>query len=192
VNAECLETERLVLEPLVEAHAAELFDGLSDFELYRFIPQDPPTEMSSLRDRFRRLESRRSPSGEERWLNWAARLRDEGSLVGRFEATVRADRTASIAYLVLRRHWRRGYGQEATRAVILELRRSYAAGLVQAEVDTRNAGSTRLLESLGFERTEVVRGADTFKGAVSDEFRYQLRGAPSPLAPAARPRPIVR
>jgi ribosomal-protein-alanine N-acetyltransferase len=45
---------------------------------------------------------------------------------------------------------------------------------VHAEIDTRNAASIRLVEGLGFERVEIVRDADWFKGAASDEFRYAL------------------
>ena len=50
------------------------------------------------------------------------------------------------------------------------------AGLTTASalVDTRNAKSIALLERLGFVRTRVIKDADFFKGASSDEYEYQL------------------
>ena len=59
------ETERLRLEPLRESHAAELFEIFSDPAMYRFVPQDPPESLVKLEARYRFLESRRSPDGEE-------------------------------------------------------------------------------------------------------------------------------
>jgi hypothetical protein len=80
----------LVLEPQVEAHAAEMFAVLSDPAIYEFENESPPSE-ARLAGRFRRLESRRSPDGRERWLNWVVRL-PSGELAGYVQAMVRPGR----------------------------------------------------------------------------------------------------
>jgi len=92
-----LVTKRLILEPQVAAHAAEMFRVLSEPALYEF-ENAPPTSAEVLHERFTKLESRRSPDGRQQWLNWVMRLRGDG-LVGFVQATVFPDRSAGIAYV---------------------------------------------------------------------------------------------
>jgi RimJ/RimL family protein N-acetyltransferase len=162
----------MVLEPLEARHAEELFEGLSDPALYRYIPQEPPTSREALRARFARLESRRSPDGHEVWLNWAARLGSSSQPVGLFEATVQGPQ-ARIAYFVFAAHAGRGLGREGMRAVVDELGQG-GVRRVDAMVDTRNLASQRLLVHLGFACVERIPAADHFKGAPSDELRFAL------------------
>ena len=171
-----LETRRLLLEPLTTAHAAKLYEGLLDGRLYAFIPQDPPASVRALEDRYRKLSARRSPDGSEAWLNWAMRDRDTGGYVGTLEATVERNRTSSIAYTVFASHQRKGFAAEGCERVLSHLFDDYGVVLAVAEIDTRNAASVALVESLGFRRVALHENADRFKGASSDEYRYELRG----------------
>jgi RimJ/RimL family protein N-acetyltransferase len=169
-----LETERLRLEPLTHDHAAEYFVLLSDPRIFEFIPQDPPPTVDAVEARFRILEKRRSPDGEEMWLNWVLRSKALGVCVGRVEVTVCQDRSAMLAYELQPEQWGQGFASEACGRVIETLFARYGVDRVVAEVDTRNTASIRLLERLGFERGFVKRDADFFKGASSDEVTYSL------------------
>jgi [ribosomal protein S5]-alanine N-acetyltransferase len=174
-----LETERLLLEPLMPEHAALLFEDLADERLYRLIPQNAPESSEALETRYRKLSSRRSPDGSEVWLNFAMRLREEGTLpkasyVGTLEATVFPNRSAYIAYTVFAPFWRQGYAREGCARMLRHLLEEYRVLVVVAEMDTRNAASVSLAEVLGFERVGTTLGADHFKGSVSDEHRYEL------------------
>src|SRR5687768_12915200 len=140
-----LETERLTLEPLVADHAGVLFDPLQDDALYAFIPEEPPTSADALAERYRSLETRRSPDGREFWLNWAVRRRGDGDYVGTVQATVLPDGTALIAYTVFTRFQRRGYAVEACRALIAYLEGDLGATTLVAEIDTRNVASIALV-----------------------------------------------
>jgi ribosomal-protein-alanine N-acetyltransferase len=171
-----VETERLLLEPLLPGHAAKLYPLLGDAALYIFIPQEPPTSLAEVEARYRRLAGRRSPDGQEVWLNWAARLRETGEYAGTLQATVLGDGTALIAYMIFAPFQRRGLAREGCAAVLRELAGVWGVGTVVAEIDTRNAASVALVESLGFARVATVREADFFKGASSDEYRYEWRG----------------
>lgn len=168
------ETDRLLLEPLRAAHAAEMFELLSDSRLYHFIPGEPPPTLASLVERFQRLERRVSPDGEQAWLNWVLRSRAGGHCVGRIEVTVRRDQSALLAYEIGAASWGQGFATEACRRILGVLFQELSVSRVIAEVDTRNAASIRLLERLGFHRTELRAGADFFKGSPSDEFTYVL------------------
>jgi len=169
-----LRTARLHLEPLRAAHAAELFAVLSDQRLYRWIPQDPPASLDALAWRYGMLEGRLSPEGDEVWLNWVLRLVPGGACVGTVQVTVRADRSAYLAYELSVDAWGRGYASEACATVLQLLATTFGVGRVEAEVDTRNSASIRLLERLGFSRANLKHDADFFKGAASDEYLYEL------------------
>lgn len=169
-----LETPRLVLEPLLPAHAPRLYEKLQDERLYEFIPQNPPASLKALQDRHEALASRRSPDGREAWLNWAVRERSSGEYVGTLEASVELDPLAYIAYIVFVPYQRQGLAAEACGRLLEHLFEDYRVGVVAAEIDTRNAGSIALVESLGFGRVAFVKDADHFKGSTSDEYRYEL------------------
>ncbi len=167
-------TERMFLEPISERHAAVLFQGLSDPDCYRYIPQEPPISVETLANRYRQLESRRSPDGNEAWLNWAM-LGHDGVAHGYVQATIELQSLrAWIAYFVFARSRRHGYASEALRTLLPRLRERYGVVQFLAEIDTRNEASIRLVEALGFVRERHVKAADEFKGAVSDEYHYTL------------------
>lgn len=168
-----LETTSLRLEPLRAEHAGRLFAELRDPRLYAFIPQEPPASVDRLEERYRALERRRSPDETELWLNWAARRRSDGAYVGLMEATVTAEGEASLAYFVFATHQRRGYAREFCGRAVRALFEEYGVGAVSATIDSRNSASIALVESLGFRRAAFQKAADTFKGSVSDEYRYE-------------------
>ena len=170
-----LETPRLLLEPILPAHAFLLYEGLQDERLYRFIPQEPSASLGALEDRYEFLSGRRSPDGREAWLNWAMRERTSDDYAGTLEATVHDNRTASVAYVVFVPYQRRGFAAEACARLLGHLFEDYLVGVVAAEIDTRNIASIALVESLGFERVGFQKGADRFKGSSSDEYRYEIK-----------------
>jgi RimJ/RimL family protein N-acetyltransferase len=169
-----LETARLLLEPIVIGPATALFEALQASELYTYIPQEAPSSLDALKSRFEALSGRHSPDGREVWLNWALRQRATGVYAGTVQATVRADHTALLAYMIFVPFWRQGYAREGCARVLAHLFEDYQVSQVAAEIDTRNTASIRLVEALRFTYVATTPGADFFKGAVSDEYRYEL------------------
>lgn len=141
----------LVLEPQVAAHAAEMFDVLSDPAIYEF-ENSPPESAAWLAERFAKLESRGSPDGAEQWLNWVIRL-PTGALAGYVQATIVRDRTAHVAYELASRFWRQGIGSAAVNGMLNELAATYGVRTFVATLKERNYRSLALLRSLGFEHT---------------------------------------
>jgi [ribosomal protein S5]-alanine N-acetyltransferase len=174
---ERLATPRLLLEPILPAHAPVLYESMQEERLYRFIPQDPLETLEALTDRYDFLSARRSPDGREAWLNWAVRERGSGDYAGTLETTVYLDATAIIAYMVFVPFQRRGFAAEACERLLEHLFEDYRVNMVAAEIDTRNAASIALVESLGFERVGFQKDADHFKGATSDEYRYEIKNS---------------
>lgn len=144
-----LQTARLSLEPQVQAHANEMFQVLVDPALYLH-ENAPPPYPEWLRQRFARLESRRSPDGTELWLNWVVRLREGGALIGFVQATVLPGHRALLAYVLGSAHWGQGLATEAVRAMMDELAASYGVQVFDAVLKQSNARSQTLLERAGF------------------------------------------
>ena len=142
----------LTLEPLVEAHAEEMFEILSDPAIYQFENQ-PPQSKEALAARYARQQRRRSPDGREIWLNWVIRL-ESGYLCGYVQATVRSDRSALIAYELASRFWNKRIGSTAVAAMLEHLARTHQICEFEAIFKTANFRSEALLHSLGFKRQE--------------------------------------
>lgn len=129
-------------------HAPEMFEVLRDAAIYEF-ENEPPPSLQWLERRYRQLETRRSPDGSERWLNWVIRL-PSGRLAGYVQATVLRESTAYIAYELASRFWRQGIGSAAVTAVLQELVSTYEVHACLAVFKARNFRSVSLLRHLGF------------------------------------------
>lgn len=166
-------TPRLRLEPLRERHAEDLFVGLQDERIYEFVPSTAPTDTESLRNKFRRLESRKSPDGSEDWLNWAVRCNSTDECIGYVQATIPPNAPASIAFILFPSYWGRGYAHEAATAMLEFLAASFSVRNFRASVDPDNRRSIALLERLGFNRVAVHPSALPIKGVLRDEIEYR-------------------
>ena len=142
-------TPGFVLEPLVAAHAHEMFAVLSDPAIYEF-ENAPPPSAPWLLERYRRLEARGPADGSEQWLNWVVRL-PGGALAGYVQASVLPSGEAFVAYELGSTHWRQGIGSSAVRAMLDELRVHHGVHTFVAVLKARNFRSEALLRSLGFE-----------------------------------------
>ncbi|MDQ2663402.1 MAG: GNAT family N-acetyltransferase [Candidatus Eremiobacteraeota bacterium] len=143
------------LEPLVEAHAVDMFALFGDPEMWTYLDSGPPHTQVALAARYRRLESRRSPDGTEFWLNWA--VYTESVLIGFVQATVLPGSRALIAYFIGKRYWSRGFATDATRTMLTFLAGRFPKTDFEAVVDERNVSSLRLLRRLAF---SIVDGKD--------------------------------
>src|SRR5688572_9057105 len=137
-------TQRLLLETLRESHAEKLWPVLADPRIYCFLDTLPPASQEVLAVRFRKLEVGRSVGNEEVWMNWMIET-TEGRCIGFVQATVHVDRTAAIAFVVGADHWGKGYGSEATDAMLRHLVESFSIRAAFATVDSRNVRSQNLL-----------------------------------------------
>lgn len=142
-------TAALTLEPLRVVHAEAMFELLSDAELHKYLDYSPPPSVEHLRAVYAQLEARRSPDGGEQWLNWVVYPHDHPP-VGFVQATIDSQRTAFVAYILGRKHWGRGYAQDAVRAMLEHLVSVYGVQRCLATVEGDNRRSIRLLDRLGF------------------------------------------
>jgi RimJ/RimL family protein N-acetyltransferase len=145
-----LETERLVLTPLLAEDAAAMFPELRDLSLYEFVDAQPPESEAELAELYQQLERRVSPDRDERWLHWIVRPHSAGEPMGFVRATIASESLGIIAYTLFRRFHRQGYASEAARAVLSHLVDEGVEHFL-ARVNPHNVASIRLLRKLGFE-----------------------------------------
>src|SRR3954468_21945591 len=169
-----LATRRLLLEPQVAAHAADMFTLLQDPALYRY-ENEAPASLAWLEERFRRLETRRSADGNEQWLNWVVRLRGS-SLIGFVQATLRLDGSAAVAYVFGSAHWGHGYASEAVSAMLNELVAYYGVTSFAAVLKRDNLRSVRLLDRLGF--AAASGDSASLNNLLPDEMLMRHPGTP--------------
>jgi len=90
-----------------------------------------------------------------------------------------AYRSASLGYCFDGAAWGHGYATEAARALLQWAFPTLDLNRVQAETDTRNTASARVLEKLGFVREGTLRENCIVNGEVSDSWLYGLIGSDS-------------
>jgi RimJ/RimL family protein N-acetyltransferase len=161
VPDQVLRTARLALEPLEARHAALLLDVLSAPEIYEHLDEDPPADLATLEERYRRLEARRSPDGSQAWLNWAVRVEGPGEYAGYVQATVEAG-SAEVAYVLGPAWWGRGLATEAVTVMCAHLAVDHAVTRLTAHVAPGNRASRSLLERLGFSFVRRTTDGDLF------------------------------
>lgn len=183
-------TERLLVRRFAADDVTAFAAYRSDPEVARYQSWDTPVENAEeLVAGFAAAEE-----GAPGWFQYAVEA--DGVLIGDVGVCVADNRMqAELGFTLARAYHGRGYATEAVRCV---LDRVFAAGLrrVSAECDTRNTGSARLLERLGF-RWEGHRRRHTWlKGEWTDDALFGLLAEdwPAPEAPgffACRPNLLV-
>jgi RimJ/RimL family protein N-acetyltransferase len=83
-------------------------------------------------------------------------------------------RSASMGYCFDDAAWGHGYATEAAQALLEWGFNTLDMNRVQAETDTRNGASARVLEKLGFVREGTLREDCVVNGEVSDSWVYGL------------------
>ncbi|MEP4785120.1 MAG: GNAT family protein [Erythrobacter sp.] len=105
--------------------------------------------------------------------SWIA-VDDTGVVAGRFVAfPAHEDGVEEIGYIVCADRQGQGVAKECTAALIAHLFETGTRKLT-AEVDTRNAASVALLESLGFTREAHFREHETTHAGMCDVYMYGL------------------
>lgn len=168
-----LPTTRLRLRPFADVDAAALFALHSDAYVLRYWDAPPWTETARAK---RFLATCRQVEEEGTGARVAMERADDGAFLGWVGLTsFRPDyRSASLGFCLTEVAWGHGYATEAAGALLrwgfdhLDLNR------VQAEADTRNAPSARVLEKLGFVREGTLREDCVVDGVVSDSWVYGL------------------
>jgi RimJ/RimL family protein N-acetyltransferase len=179
-----LHTARLRLRPFDDADADALFALHSSGYVLRYWDA-PPWGDRARAGRFIAACRQMAEDGSGARLAMD-RVRD-GAFIGWCGLTRwnPGHRSASLGYCLSDAAWGRGYATEAAGALLAWAFDTLDLNRVQAETDTRNAASARVLEKLGFVREGTLREDCVVNGEVSDSWVYGLirRQWTPPLGP---------
>ncbi len=168
-----LRTARLQLRPFTDADADGIFALHSNARVLRYW-DSPPWKDRSRAGRFIASCTQMEQEGT------GARLAIERAADGVFIGWCglmewNADyRSAVLGYCLDEPAWGHGLATEAAGALLKWSFETLDLNRVQAETDTRNIASARVLEKLGFEREGTLRQNCIVNGDVSDSWVYGL------------------
>lgn len=166
IEAETIETARLVLEPLQIEHAEPMSAVLADPQLHAFIGGVPDTA-PQLRSRYARMLAGPGNPAES-WCNWVIRLREDRQLAGTVQATVSPDADgdgdgdglhAEIAWVVGTPWQRRGIATEATLALVGWLARQPIHAVI-AHIHPDHAASAAVAAAAGLTPTAEIHDGE--------------------------------
>jgi RimJ/RimL family protein N-acetyltransferase len=168
-----LTTERLRLRPFDDSDADQLYELHSDAAVVRY--WDAPA-WSNKASATKFLETCRKIEEEGTGARVAVELDVDGSFIGWCQL-VRWNpdfRSASLGYSFCQSSWGHGYATESSNALLAWGYQTLDLNRVQAETDTRNLASARVLEKLGFAREGTLREDCIVNGEVSDSWIFGL------------------
>ncbi|MCA1218250.1 GNAT family N-acetyltransferase [Streptomyces sp. 8L] len=168
-----LHTDRLRLRPFTDADAAPLFALHSSSHVLRYW-DTPPWRERARAERF--IAACRTMADEGTGARVAIDRVSDGGFIGwcglsRWNPEYRS---ASLGYCFDDAAWGHGYATEAARALLRWAFDTLDLNRVQAETDTRNAASARVLEKAGFVREGTLREDCVVNGEVSDSWVFGL------------------
>lgn len=168
-----LETDRLRLRPFDDADADDLYALQSDAHVLRYWDSAPWTDRASVA---RFMAGCRQMADEGSGARVAIERTSDRSFIGwsTFNGWNPGFRSASLGYCLGRSAWGHGYATEAARVLLQWAFDTLDLNRVQAEADTRNAASARVLVKLGFRHEGTLREDCIVDGVVSDSAVYGL------------------
>jgi [ribosomal protein S5]-alanine N-acetyltransferase len=168
-----LNTARLRLRPLDDADANDLFALHSSAYVLRYWDAPPWTERVRS-ERF--IAACRQMAVEGTGARLAVDRVSDGTFIG-WCGLVQWNpdyRSAALGYCFDAAAWGQGYATEAARVLLRWAFDTLDLNRVQAETDTRNTASARVLEKLGFVREGTLREDCIVNGEVSDSWVFGL------------------
>jgi ribosomal-protein-alanine N-acetyltransferase len=170
-----LRTARLALRPFTARDEEDVFALQSDRFVLRYWDSAPWTERSQAK-RFIANCVRMEEDG--RGVRLAVEQAGDGAFLG-WCCLIDWNtdfRSATLGYCFARASWGRGFATEAAGALLRWAFEGQELHRIEAETDTRNGPSARVLEKLGFSREGTLRENCIVDGDVSSSWVYGLLG----------------
>jgi RimJ/RimL family protein N-acetyltransferase len=189
-----LRTDRLMLVPLADRHLDLEVRLDSDPEVLRYLSARVPTRDEVVASHERRMAIAGKVDGLGFWMAFAAsdsgasppEREEDGEFVGLMMLPPAHgpdqpdDPTVSdLGYRLLRRHWRRGFAGEASRALLRHAFDTVGQSRVIAQTMTVNKGSVGVMRSIGmrYVRTYYPQFDEPLPDAHLGEVEYEMTRA---------------
>jgi len=171
-----LSTKRLLLRRITMADAQDIFAYSRDPEVSRHVLWDTHRTIHDSRAYIRYILRQYRQSDPS---SWGIELTATGRLIGTigFMWWNRENNSAEIGYSLSRAYWNQGLMTEALREVIRFGFEEMRLNRIEAQYETSNPASGRVMEKAGMRKEGVLRGRLYNKGAYVDVALHAiLRG----------------
>lgn len=168
-----IETERLVLRKMTMADAADIYEYGKDPEVARHVLWDAYRNVGEAKQYLRYIQ-RQYRMGDP--SSWGIELKETGRLIGTigFMWWNRNYRSAEVGYSLSRDCWNKGLMTEALRAVIRFGFEEMNLNRIEAQHETGNPASGRVMEKVGMQKEGVLRSRLFNKGRYVDVALYAI------------------
>lgn len=158
-----LTTERLIIRRFRRQDADDLYEYLSDPQVYRFEPGEPI-------DRAQAAQRAAAMAGSPDF--WAVELQAAGKVIGQVylkQIEPAEHLTCELGYILNPAYQRQGYGSEAAAALVQYALAVGGMHRVVAHCNPENTASWKLLENIGFRREGLLKQNIFFRRSEASE-----------------------
>lgn len=172
-----IETERLILRPILMSDLEDLYEYQSNPEIVRYIPW-PPRTMEQVQEAAQKTidtaKSNLQEVNDHIVLVWE--LKSSGKVIGQSNMGLisREHKTSNIGWVTHQDFQRKGYAFEATNSLLAYAFTHFDLHRVIADIDTRVQISADLAEKLGMRREATFVDGEFFKGEWCDMWLYAI------------------
>ncbi|WHH58399.1 GNAT family protein [Petroclostridium sp. X23] len=173
-NFPILETERLILQQIIENDQDALFKYWSDDMVTRYMNISKFKDKTEALDMIQLLNSLFE---EKKAIRWGIYSKDLNCIIGTcgYNSGLEEDQfIAEIGYELGREHWGKGYMAEALKSMLSYGFNFLHLNRIEAYVMVGNHQSASLLNKLGFKKEGLLREHGFYKGRFWDEYIFSL------------------
>lgn len=167
---ETLETPRLYLRKMTVADANEVFENWTSSEnVAKYLTWAPHTSIEVTKEYLTAEE-------ENRDEGWGIVLKETGQLIGNIAVIEdkRKIKTKTLGYVLGEKFWNHGYMSEALIKVIDFLFETTDVNRIEAEHDTKNPNSGKVMAKAGMTFEGVLREAGYNNQGIVDVAYYSI------------------
>lgn len=165
INAQTIQTKRLLLRPFSFDDAPDVVQYANDPEWSKFLPLPMPY---TIRDAEEFIARNVLPQSGARPFA----IDFKGKAIGGIGLCIEPSPSiASLHYSIGRSYWNRGFMTEAATAITDWGFRTFALEKVYSWADVKNVGSWRVMEKIGMTREGTLRSQGVNRG-VRQDFHY--------------------
>lgn len=156
-----IKTERLLLRPLNDTDAAEMFKNWTwDERVARYCRWHPHKSIEETKELLKMYKSQTEKGFDYRW---GITLQDGNNLIGVIDVIDLSEdkKTAEVGYVLAYDYWNNGYLTESLKAVITELFNDGVETVI-ADHHVENIASGRVMEKCGMKFTRFSKAKAKF------------------------------
>jgi ribosomal-protein-alanine N-acetyltransferase len=168
-----LETERLILRQIIPEDAEAIFLIRGDYEVTRYNTGAAYQSREQASDLIGAMTNAYYDGNE---IRWGITLKGHNLVIGMcgYNYWIRHDCRASVGYDLARAYWGQGIMTEAIHAIICFGFEHMGLNRIEADADSRNPASARVLTKVGFRHEGLQREQFYEEGRYHDLLLFSL------------------